>query len=172
MENSHDQKPDEAASDDADGQADAATAIEQEKLKREVEKLMAESESLKGSNKWGKRFGQYLPFLAVLAASLPGLVAIGAFMFGVYQFGEQQQFTIKLSEKEFRRRFYEKQLDAYFDVSKTVGQMSATEDRREVDKLHAHFLELYNGSLILVQEAEEKVAAQTFETNFSHDTRC
>ena len=38
MENSHNQKPDEAASDGASGQAHAATAIEQEKLKREVEK--------------------------------------------------------------------------------------------------------------------------------------
>jgi hypothetical protein len=171
MQDSQNQKHrDESGSADTTTEAEVATAIQQEKLTREIEKLVAETESLKSSSRWEKRFGRYLPFLAVLAASVPGLVAIGAFLFGVYQVGEQQQFTIKSSEKEFRRRFYEKQLDTYFDVSKTVGQISAVEDPREVDKLHAHFLELYNGSLIMVQDAEVKGAAKTFETSFSDYT--
>ncbi len=171
MENSQQQIPPNTAQDSADNPVARATATEQEKLACEIEKLKAETESLRSSNRWENRVTRYAPIVTVL-------IAVASFWFGIYQFTRQQtaeneklrgQFadSIKLSEKEFRRHFYEKQLDVYFDVSKTVAQMATVGDSIEGDRLHTHFLELYNGSLIIVQDSDVRDAAETFEESFN-----
>jgi hypothetical protein len=171
MENSREKVPPNATPDSAHNPVVPTTATEQEKLACEIEKLRAETESLRSSNRWENRVTRYAPIVTVL-------IAVASFWFGIYQFTRQQraeneklrgQFedSIKLSEKEFRRRFYEKQLDVYFDVSKTVAQIATVGDSHEVDRLHTHFLELYNGSLIMVQDSDVRDAAETFEESFN-----
>ena len=182
MENSQEQTPPNVAPDSIENPAVPTSTTEQQKLACEIEKLKAETESLRSSNRWENRITRYAPLVTII-------IAVASFWFGIYQFTRQQRaenekFTrqqeaeneklrgqfndsIKLSEKEFRRHFYEKQLEVYLDVSKTVAQMATAGDSKEVDRLHTHFLELYNGSLIIVQDSDVRDAAETFEESFN-----
>ena len=141
----------------------------------QIERLKLEIENLRSSNKWGNR--------SALATSLiTALIAIASFSVGIYQFRETQNREIEklraefnnsiaLSEKEFRRRFYEKQLDLYFDISKTAAQISITEDLDAIQKLHQHFMEIYNGNLNIVQDQQVMNAARQFEQSFNEYSR-
>ena len=141
----------------------------------QIEKLKLEIENLRSGNKWGNR-------TALATSIITALIAIASFWAGIYQFRETQNQEIErlraefknsvaLSEKEFRRRFYEKQLDLYFDISKTAAQISITEDRNEIQKLHRHFLEIYNGNLNIVQDQQVMNAARQFEQSFNEYSR-
>jgi hypothetical protein len=118
-----------------------------EKLIIEIEKLRAETANLRSKMR-------YVPVLS-------SIIAILVFCFGVISFYVQQNkaadlsernFTqsVALSEKEHRRKFYEKQLDTYFDLSQTAAQILASNDDKEIQKSYEHFLEIYNGNLIIV----------------------
>jgi hypothetical protein len=147
-----------------------------EKLIIEIEKLRAETANLKSKIR-------YVPVIS-------GIIAILVFGFGVYQFYWQEQEKIRqqnnaadlsersfmqsvaLSEKEHRRKFYEKQLETYFDLSQTASQIVALNDDKEIQKSYEHFLQLYNGNLIIVNtdEPENKriwIAANNFTDAFN-----
>jgi hypothetical protein len=141
----------------------------------QIERLKLEIENLRSSNEWGNRS-------AFATSLITALIAIASFWVGIHQFRETQNREIEklqaefrnsvaLSEKEFRRRFYEKQMDLYFDISKTAAQISITEDPDEIQKLHRHFLEIYNGNLNLVQDRQVMNAARQFEQSFNEHGR-
>src|SRR5436853_5754128 len=94
---------------------DEMTATQLEKLRFEIKKIQVEVENLTSSNKWENRITRYIPVLTIL-------IAVTSFWFGIYQFRQQQNFEIQrlrddfqgkrdISEKEFRREFYKKQME-------------------------------------------------------------
>ena len=150
-----------------------------DKLKAEVEKLRAETANLR--NVW-------LRFVPVFT----GIVAISVFGFSVIQYTCQQRTlhdqevnqrnaqleqqksqqkesqenfnrNVQLSEKEFRRKFYEKQLEVYMDLSKTAAQISTSNDKIKLHEAYRHFLEVYNGNfMVVVENAEVKKAVDNY----------
>jgi hypothetical protein len=144
---------------------------ENEMTAMQIKKLELEIETLRSSNRWGNR-------IAFATSIITALIAISSFWVGIYQFQETQKREIEklrtefsnsiaLSEKEFRRRFYEKQLDLYFDISRTAAQISIAKDSTETEKLHQHFLEIYNGNINIVQDQQVMNAAKQFEQSFN-----
>ena len=150
---------------------DEMTATQLEKLRFEIKKIQVEVENLTSSNKWENRITRYIPVLTIL-------IAVTSFWFGIYQFRQQQNFEIQrlrddfqgkrdISEKEFRREFYKKQMEIFFDISKTAAQISTIENPDETQKLHQHFLELINGNLGVVQNRQVMDAANQFKEAFN-----
>jgi len=143
------------------------TSVQLQKMRLEIEKLKVEIQSLIGANRWENRVTRYIPVITVL-------IAVFSFWLGIYQFTKQQQiemgklrdefsFNTTLSEKEFRRKFYERQLETYFELSKIAGRISTTEDSAEIKRQYHDFMELYNGQLNIVQDWQVKRAASLFE---------
>src|SRR5205085_9320974 len=133
--------------------------------------IQVEVENVTSSNKWENRITRYIPVLTIL-------IAVTSFWFGIYQFRQQQNFEIQrlrddfqgkrdISEKEFRREFYKKQMEIFFDISKTAAQISTIENPDETQKLHQHFLELINGNLGVVQNRQVMDAANQFKEAFN-----
>jgi len=137
------------------------TETNSDKTNRELEKLSIEIEKLRAETANLKSIIRFVPVIT-------GIVAVLVFCFGIYQFYSQQRENInqqkieaensqgnfernvQLSEKEFRRKFYEKQLDLYLDLSQTAAQISTVEDKNKIQEKYQRFLELYNGNLIIV----------------------
>jgi|SRR5689334_13805516 len=143
------------------------TAIQLEKLRFEIEKLKVEIQSLISSNRWENRVTRYIPVITVL-------IAVFSFWLGIYQFTQQQKtemeklrgefsYNTALSEKEFRRKFYERQLETYFELSKIAGRISISDDPTAIKTEYQNFMELYNGQLNIVQDWQVKRASNQFE---------
>lgn len=79
--------------------------------------------------------------------------------------------NVEISEKEFRRKFYEEQLKTYLDLSQTAAQISVLADDKEIQKKYEYFLQIYNGNLIILNTDEPKdkritLAADNFISAF------
>ena len=136
---------------------DEVRAVQQEKLKYEIEKLKVEIDGLK--SRWN-RAAKLVPVITLL-------IALGSFWFGFYQVFSEYQRARDLSEKEFRRKFYEKQLEVYFKLSETAAKLSTEEDANQIQSLRQSFLELYYGNLNIVQDWQVESAAARFENSLN-----
>jgi len=143
------------------------TSVQLEKLRFEIEKLKVEIQSLTSSNRWENRVTRYIPVITVL-------IAVFSFWLGIYQFTRQQRtemdklrsefkYNTELSEKEFRGKFYERQLETYFELSKVAAKIAITEDPTEIKTQYHNFMEIYNGNLQMVQDWQVKRAGAQFE---------
>src|SRR5260370_12841440 len=56
-------------------------------------------------------------------------------------------------EQEFRKPFWEKQLQLYFDATEAASTMATSKDARRRDLAGDRFWELYWGSLAVVEDA-------------------
>jgi hypothetical protein len=141
-----------------DNEGDEIKAVQHEKLKVEIEKLKVEIDGLR--SRWN-RATKYVPLITLL-------IAVGSFWFGFYQVFSEYQRSKELSEKEFRREFYKKQLDVYLDLSNTTARISTTENVDDIQKSYQHFLELINGNLGIVQNGKVMDAAKRFDEAFKN----
>jgi hypothetical protein len=83
-------------------------------------------------------------------------IAIGG-VFGLWQYRDT-------TEKEFRKPFWEKQIDVYFEVSKAAATIATldetnTEKKKETED---EFWKLYWGQVVLVEDKPVKDAMQRF----------
>lgn len=158
---------------------------ELEKKNYEVQKLQAEIENLKSTEKLRNKIIQLVPVITAIVAIITSILAVLGFWINVRNFNvEQDRKTseqaaaleklqkefddkIKLSEKEFRRNFYEEQMKVYLDLSETVSKIYLTDDKNKIAELHRHFLELYHGKLIIIEQTNVKNAADNFEEFFN-----
>ncbi|QDK77744.1 hypothetical protein EXU85_03690 [Spirosoma sp. KCTC 42546] len=78
----------------------------------------------------------------------PVLTAIGLIL-GAWQFQYQQGAN---DEQEFKRRIWEKRLDAYMTIGELTGKLIATPaPSRQFDSLQHHFEQLYWGKMPLFE---------------------
>ncbi len=155
----------------------AEIGLESVKLQCEIDKLKAETKNLESSNQWENRISRYIPLFTIV-------IAIGSFSWGIYQFRQQQQTQIdilktdfnnktalserefdnriRLAEKEFRNKFYEKQLDTYFNITKITTQISTETEKEKVEKLYKEFSDVYYGNLMIVQDDDVEKASDEF----------
>jgi hypothetical protein len=80
-----------------------------------------------------------------------GFIATSATIYiGVTQFNNQQESA---AEMEFNRNFWQKQNEVYVEVCRSAGTMAANiGDTALFNKEKKHFLSLYYGDLILVED--------------------
>lgn len=120
-------------------------------------KTMLEIEELRSRLAWDRKVGRFL----TLASSL--IAAIG-FVVGMLQYRDTKA-------EEFRRRFWEKQLQVYSDFTSTAANIGvATEDsiiQREASKL----VRIYNGDLRLIADSAAWIAASEFYNRYLEYTQ-
>lgn len=112
---------------------------------QQMEKLELEIRSLRNSISW----------LARLVPLITIILAIGSFLFGIYQMKQGFDNNVTLSEKEFRRKFYEDQLATYLEISQTAAEISALDDQNKIREDFQKLLEFRYGKLFIVCEDQQ-----------------
>jgi tRNA/tmRNA/rRNA uracil-C5-methylase (TrmA/RlmC/RlmD family) len=126
---------------------DAVTAAQLEKIKLEVEGLRR--------NKKEGRLVRYLPLLTAL-------VAVAAFLSGVYQFKTLQNERLRAekitSDREFKKALWEKQRDFYLEAARAASTLASFNENAEKDILaertraQVRFWQLYYGELAVIED--------------------
>jgi hypothetical protein len=114
---------------------------------RQLEKLELEIHSLRNSISWLARL---LPLITIIAAFL-------SFGFGIYQMRKGFDNSIAISEKEFRRKFYEEQFAGYLELSEITASLSTLEESK-LQEESRHLLNLRYGKLIILAEDQRLLA--------------
>jgi hypothetical protein len=131
-------------------------AQHEEQTQLEIRKLRLEIQGLERASKLGYLITQQIP-------SLTALIAVGAFIFGIIQYKAQQQKDRDLRDKEFKLKYWEKQLDVYLSISQSAARLATLDNEDERDKEYQRFTELYFGNfLMIVTDDKTAHAAKTF----------
>jgi hypothetical protein len=145
------------------------------KISLEIAKLEAETANLK-NNSWDNKVTRLAPVMVpiVVAAISVASFWAGTFIqqgFEMKKLESQQKVEMEklnvqqqLSEKEFRRNIYVKQLETYTDISQTAVAVSLLDDNNKIQENYRHFVELYNGNLVIFAADTEVIkAAKDFD---------
>lgn len=114
----------------------------------QLEKLRLEIEDLRRNKPWSGRLTDWVPIITAL-------IAVAGFLLGIVQ-------TNKAREKEFKKVFWERQLQTYGTASRLAAEMSTTSDHQKRDVAYAQFQEIYHGEMVLVEDVEVKDAMKHF----------
>lgn len=125
----------------------------------EIEKLGLEIKSLKKADKKWYVLIQYLPLTTVL-------VALAGFIFGIIQYKDQQQKDRVIREKEFKIKYWEKQLDVYINISQSAARLATLDNAEDREKEYQRFRELYYGNFLMVADEQVARTAKTFFQNY------
>jgi hypothetical protein len=82
---------------------------------------------------------------------------------GVYGFLEYKDVV----EKDFRKPFWEKQLDHYFDASSAASLLATSCDIHELEKAKVEFYRLFYGPLAIVEDDRVETAMVSFHDELS-----
>src|ERR1700687_6424066 len=80
----------------------------------QLEKLRLEIKDLRRNRPWSGRLTDWVPIITAL-------IAVAGFLLGIVQ-------TNKAREKEFKKVFWERQLQTYGTASRLAAEMSTTKD--------------------------------------------
>jgi hypothetical protein len=154
--------------------AAARESLELERLRLENRKLEAELRQASATT-WDR--------LQRLGPSLSGLLAVAAFLFGVYQYREQQDRTLvaraeeqrresAARDQEFMRPLWERELATYFRTSEVVATMATTHNQTELRTAEAEFWKLYVGPLVILETKPLSDAMVLFGRCYDGTERC
>ncbi|GAB2554950.1 hypothetical protein [Spirosoma areae] len=89
------------------------------------------------------------------------VVPLCTVMAGVWQFQYGQNVN---QEQEFKRRIWEKRLEAYSQIGDITGQLiGAASNARQFDSLSRHFSQIYWGKLPLVEDDSVEIKMKRFK---------
>lgn len=91
----------------------------------------------------------------LLLKLVSALLVVCTFSAGVLQYRDT-------SQREFKRKFWEKQLDLYQEASRSAAQLSIIQDEEARVPIYQRFLELYHGEMVLVEDNQVKNAMKSF----------
>jgi len=136
----------------------------------QLKKVELEIEELRRKKTWGFKFTQSIPLITAL-------VAVGGLLLNTQQFLSAQKAQLErdrtakaqeekqqmenlereaaTKEREFRKPFWEKQINTYFeasDVASTIATLPAGNTQRK--RAEERFMQLYYGPLVLVEDEE------------------
>lgn len=80
---------------------------------------------------------------------LTPLIAILGLLVGIWQFNQQQTVNDKM---EFKRKIWEKQLDAYSEIADLTSRLVTAKKDQKIDSLSQRFEQLYWGKLPLFED--------------------
>ena len=137
----------------ADHEYPTRDALELERLTLENRKLRTELDRLR-PNVWN--------LIQRMSPLLGGVLAVAAFLFGVFQYLEQQQKELDTREhelekqaaardQEFMRPLWEREIAAYFNASETVATIATSADAAERRAATEQFWKLYHGPLVILE---------------------
>jgi len=139
---------------DANQSSDHQTALAEaqfDKLRLEIQKLKFDVDSLGSTSFQAERLMRFVPLLTVI-------IAVAGFWFTVYQYNKQQSDTAtKLAadrEQALLKPFLDKRLELYFAATEAAATMALSKDKAERDKAEAKLMQLYAGTLIIVEDPE------------------
>ncbi len=174
------------ANEQTDHQASMAEA-QLEKLQLEIKKLKFDVENLGSTSSQAEKFMRFLPLVTVL-------VAVAGFWFTVYQYSEQQARAAKTQsdaaeaaakqqavaaeklaterKQELLKPFLDKRLELYFAASEAAATMALAKDKPERDKAEAKLVQLYAGTLIIVEDLEVEKAMKEIYKCITGENQC
>lgn len=74
---------------------------------------------------------------------------------GIWQYKET-------AERDFKKRYWEKQLELYSEVSQSASRLATTQNNDERQKERLHLYSLYHGPLIMVVDDNAAAALKRF----------
>ena len=133
-----------------------------QKLQLEIKKLNFDVENLGNTSSQAEKFMRFLPLVTVL-------IAVAGFWFTVHQYNQQQAAAAKqqsdaaarLAEdrkQDLLKPFLDKRLELYFAAAEAAATMALSKDKTERDKAEAKLVQLYAGTLIIVEDLEVEEA--------------
>jgi len=130
----------------------AATAEAQlRKLQLEIKKLTFDVESLGSTSFQAEKFMRFVPLITVI-------IAVAGFWFTIHQYNQQQATAAtKLAadrEQALLKPFLDKRLELYFAASEAAATMALSKDKDQRDKAESKLVQLYAGTLIIVEDQE------------------
>lgn len=136
----------------------------------QLEKINLEIESLKRNGGVGS-LARYLPLLTTL-------IAVAGFLFGIYQFKNQQAERLRAEqlqyqkenedkEREFKKALWEKQLTYYLEAAQAAATLASVssddkESRAEWVKARVRFWQLYYGELAVIEDRNVSAALKAY----------
>lgn len=146
-------------------------SLDEALTRAQLHKLHLETQTLEQTlNKTSSRDGKIIRYIPIITV----LLAVAGFLFGIYQFNNQQKEQARQQEeqskrdyqareKEFKKVLWEKQLALYLDISKTTAQVAAASDEAERKKLYKELSSHFHGDLIVVADREVMESVLEFD---------
>jgi hypothetical protein len=164
-----------SANEDSDRQSAMAEA-QLEKIQLEIKKLKFDVESLGSTSFQAERFMRFLPLVTVL-------VAVAGFWFTVHQYNKQQAAAAKQQadaaaklaadrEQDLLRPFMQKRLELYFTAADTAATIALSKDKAQRDQAESKFMQLYAGSLVIVEDEAVERAMIDFHKCLTGQESC
>ena len=139
-------------------QTDHQTAMAEAQLRKlqlEIRKLTSNIESLGSTSFHAEKLMRFLPLVTVL-------IAVAGFWFTIHQYNQQQAAAAsKLAadrEQAVLKPFLDKRLELYFAASEAAATMALSKDKELRDKAELQLVQLYAGTLIIVEDQEVEAA--------------
>jgi hypothetical protein len=88
------------------------------------------------------------------------VITIAGLLVGVWQFSNQQTYNDKM---EFKRKVWEKRLDAYTEIADIMSKIVTETKREKVDSLSGKFEQLYWGKLPLFEDSLVEKSLKNFQ---------
>jgi hypothetical protein len=114
----------------------------------EIEKLELEVQELRQKLRWDAKFGR-------LNSVLASLILVLGFVVGILQYNDARR-------QEFKRRFWEKQLETYSAVASSASRLSTLSSDSARIMEYDRFSQLYNGDFVLIADDTAFYAAQEY----------
>lgn len=116
----------------------------------QLEKLKLETQDLKSKRKLAFKLIQLIPLFTIL-------LAIGGLWWNIQQFSNNQKTQARneqtSNEREFRKPFWSKQIDLYFEATSATAKIATLPDENpDRKKAVETFWQLYYGSLVTVED--------------------
>ena len=127
----------------------------------ELKKRKLEIEDLESKNSRLERFIRYSSVLTTIIAVI-GLI-LGQYQSYLQQKDRERAVALErerdntLREQEFRKPFWQRRIDLYFDASDAVAKLANLKDGSEREKARERYEQLFYGPLVIVED--DKVAA-------------
>ena len=126
-----------------------------------IQKVELEIQDLRNKLKWDSRIG---PISSILAS----LILVAGFFVGIVQYKDSQR-------QEFKRRFWEKQLETYSALASSAAHLASNLPNDSVRSAEFdRFSQLYNGDFALIADDTAVIAAREYlqrYTEFREDRR-
>jgi len=126
----------------------------------QVHLVMEENKS--NSNKSKTNFSLLTENLTKFIAPL---ITIGGLLIGVWEFNQQQMINDKM---EFKRKIWEKRIDAYTEITGVVSEIVTEKNNHKLDSLSRRYEQLYWGKLPLFDDTLIEQSLKQFQ-NILHD---
>jgi hypothetical protein len=145
---------------------DTTESIDERIKAAQLRKLQVEIDNLERGHSWSSRVAQYIPVITAL-------IAVSGFLFGIIQYRRQEAKHIEanklqserdnaLRAKEFKKLFWEKQLEEYRAITQSAARLATWDAGDARDKEYLHFRELYHGNLVMVSDKQVVDATKEF----------